>query len=99
MGAVQVLELPYLVGALGDGVEAGGLALTGTGGLGLSVAPGLAAVAGVFSQTAVAGSLLTRQALELASSLVPGAPVLLTATGVAFVIAVVRGITGRRRTA
>jgi hypothetical protein len=58
----------------------------------------LAAVAGAFSETAVAGSRLTRQALEMASSLVIGAPVLLTATGVAFVIAVFRGITGRRRT-
>ena len=58
----------------------------------------LALLAGAFSQTAdaVAGSMLTRQALELASSLVLGAPVLLTATGVAFVIAVARGVSGRR---
>ncbi|MCU1674099.1 MAG: hypothetical protein JWN77_2212 [Frankiales bacterium] len=59
----------------------------------------LASLAGAFSQTTAAGSFLTRQALELASSLVLGAPVLLTATGVALVIALVRGLTGHRRTA
>jgi hypothetical protein len=59
----------------------------------------LAAAAGAFSQTEAAGSLLTRQALELASSLVLGAPVLLTATGVAFLIALARGVAGRRTTA
>jgi cation transporter-like permease len=57
----------------------------------------LALLAGAFSQTAAVGSVLTRQALELASSLVLGAPVLLTATGLAFVIAVLRGISGRTR--
>ena len=56
----------------------------------------LALVAGAFSQTVAVGSMLTRQVLELASSLFLGAPVLLTATGVAAVIAVIRGALGRR---
>jgi hypothetical protein len=56
----------------------------------------LALLAGAFSQTAPVGGVLTRQALELATSLVLGAPVLLTATGLAFAIAVVRGVAGRR---
>ncbi len=56
----------------------------------------LALVAGAFSQTVAVGSMLTRQVLELASSLFLGAPVLLTATGVAAVIAVLRGSLGRR---
>jgi cation transporter-like permease len=55
----------------------------------------IALLAGAFSQTAAVGGMLTRQALELATSLVLGAPVLLTATGLAFVIAVVRGLAGR----
>jgi cation transporter-like permease len=57
----------------------------------------IALLAGAFSQTAAVGGWATRQALELATSLVLGAPVLLTATGLAFVIAVVRGIAGRGR--
>jgi hypothetical protein len=56
----------------------------------------LALVAGAFSHTGAAGSMMTRQALELATSLVLGAPVLLTATALAFVIAVWRGVSGRR---
>ena len=56
----------------------------------------LALLAGAFSQTIAVGSMLTRQALELTSALVLGAPVLLTATGLAFLIAVGRGIAGRR---
>jgi hypothetical protein len=56
----------------------------------------LALFAGAFSKTVGVGGVLTRQALELATSLVLGAPVLLTATGLAFVIAVVRGIAGHR---
>src|SRR4051812_19357829 len=59
----------------------------------------LALLAGAFSQTVAVGSMLTRQALELTSALVLGAPVLLTATGLAFLIAVARGIAGRRTTA
>jgi len=55
--------------------------------------------AGAFSHTGAAGGWLTRQALELATSLVLGAPVLLGATALSFVIAVVRGVTGRRRSA
>jgi hypothetical protein len=56
----------------------------------------LALLAGAFSQTAAVGSMLTRQALELASSLVLGAPVLITATGLALLIALGRGVAGRR---
>jgi hypothetical protein len=56
----------------------------------------LALLAGAFSQTAAVGGVLTRQALELATSLVLGAPVLLTATGLALAIAVVRAVVGRR---
>ncbi|MCA1710413.1 MAG: hypothetical protein LC789_01750 [Actinobacteria bacterium] len=59
----------------------------------------LALLAGAFSEATAAGSLLTRQALELASALVLGAPVLLTATAVALVIALARAISGRRRAA
>lgn len=59
----------------------------------------LALAAGAFSQTSAVGGWLTRQALELATSLVLGAPVLLGATALSFVIAVVRGVTGRRRAA
>lgn len=55
----------------------------------------MALLAGAFSQTAAVGGVLTRNALELATSLVLGAPVLLTATAVSFVIAVVRGVAGR----
>ena len=55
----------------------------------------LALLAGAFSQTPGVGGWMTRQALELATSLVLGAPVLLTATGAAFVIAVVRAVVGR----
>jgi hypothetical protein len=57
----------------------------------------IALLAGAFSQTAAVGGVLTRNALELATSLVLGAPVLLTATALAFVIAVVRAIAGRHR--
>jgi cation transporter-like permease len=56
----------------------------------------LALVAGAFTQTAAVGGWMTRQALELATSLVLGAPVLLTATGLAFAIAVVRAFLSRR---
>lgn len=56
----------------------------------------LALLAGAFGQTVAVGSMLTRQALELTDALILGAPVLLTATGLAFVIAVVRGVAGRR---
>jgi hypothetical protein len=55
----------------------------------------IALLAGAFSKTTAVGGVLTRQALELATSLVLGAPVLLTATGLAFVIAVARGINFR----
>jgi hypothetical protein len=45
------------------------------------------------------GSFVTRQALELANALVLGAPVLLTATALALVVAVVRALRGRGRAA
>jgi cation transporter-like permease len=57
----------------------------------------IALLAGAFSKTTAAGGWATRQALELATSLVLGAPVLLTATGLALVIAGVRAIAGRTR--
>jgi len=57
----------------------------------------IALLADGFSQTAAAGGWMTRQALELATSLVLGAPVLLTATGLALLIAVVRAVGGRDR--
>ena len=56
----------------------------------------LALLAGAFSQAAPVGGWMTRQALELAMSLVLGAPVLLTATGLAFAIALVRAVLTRR---
>lgn len=58
----------------------------------------LALLAGAFSQTVAVGSMLTRQVLELATSLFLGAPVLLTATAVAGGIALLRGLLGRRPT-
>ena len=50
----------------------------------------LALLGGAVERTATSGSLLTRQALELVNALVLGAPVLLTATALALVIALVR---------
>ena len=51
---------------------------------------------GGLRKTGAGGSWVTRQALELASSLILGAPVLLSATGLALVIALVRAARGRR---
>ena len=56
----------------------------------------VALVAANVSKTAASGSLLTRQALGLTSALVLSAPVLLTGTGLALLIAIVRGLAGRR---
>lgn len=50
----------------------------------------LALLAGALQETEVAGSFLTRQAVELASALVLDAPVLLAATTLALLIAAVR---------
>lgn len=58
----------------------------------------LALLAGAVESTVGSQSLLTRQALELLNALVLGAPVLLTATGLALAIAVMRGALGRRPT-
>ncbi len=57
----------------------------------------LALVGGAVERTIGSGSLLMRQVLALGNALVVGAPVLLAATGLALVIAVVRGVSGRRR--
>jgi hypothetical protein len=56
----------------------------------------LALVGGAVERTIGSGSFLTRQVLELVNALVLGAPVLLAATGLAFVIALVRRLSGRR---
>lgn len=51
---------------------------------------------GAVEGTAATGSFLTRQAIELANALVLGAPVLMAATGLALLIALVRHFGGRR---
>lgn len=56
----------------------------------------LVLLGGAVERTAVVGSFLTQQALELVNALVLGAPVLLAATGAALVVAVLRGMYGRR---
>ena len=56
----------------------------------------LALAAGAVERTAASGSFLTRQAIELVNALVLGAPVLMAATGLALVIAVMRHLGGRR---
>lgn len=56
----------------------------------------LAFVGGAAEGTTVGGSFLNQQALEMASALVLGAPILLTATGVALVIALLRAMSSRR---
>lgn len=56
----------------------------------------LALVAGAYEALAGGSSVMTRQAIEMVDALVLSAPVLLTATGLALVIAIVRAVTGRR---
>jgi len=56
----------------------------------------LAFIGAAVEGRAGAGSFLTQQAIEMAGSLVLGAPVLLAATGVALLIAAVRAVSGRR---
>jgi hypothetical protein len=56
----------------------------------------LALAGTAIGQTGVAGSFVKRQALELVSALVLGAPVLYTATALAAVIAIVRARTAPR---
>lgn len=56
----------------------------------------LALIGGAVERTAQTGSFLTQQAIELVNALVLGAPVLMTATGAALVVALVRW-TSRRR--
>ncbi len=50
----------------------------------------LALIGAAIGNTAVAGSFVTQQALELVSALILGAPTLYAATGLALVIALVR---------
>lgn len=57
----------------------------------------LALLGGAVERAGEPGSLLTQQALELVNALVLGAPVLVTATGLALVVAVVRWLRGRHR--
>lgn len=56
----------------------------------------LALLAGSVEASAGSQSMLVRQAIELTDALVLGAPVLLTATGAALVVAVARAVAGRR---
>ena len=56
----------------------------------------LALIGGAVERTAMPGSFLTQQAIELVNALVLGAPVLLTATGAALLVAVARWQVGRR---
>ncbi len=55
----------------------------------------LAFVGGALDPVGSGGSFLTQQALEMANALVLGAPVLLTATGLALAVAVVRSLSAR----
>ena len=57
----------------------------------------LAFVGGVVEQTGQTGSFLAQQSLEMANSLILDAPVLLTATGLALVIAGARALMARRK--
>jgi hypothetical protein len=59
----------------------------------------LALIGSAVERAGEPGSFVTRQALELANALVLGAPVLLTATALALVVAVVRALRGRGRAA
>ena len=56
----------------------------------------LALLGGAVERTAAAGSLLTRQALELVNALVVNFPVLVSATALSLLVAVARGVVGRR---
>lgn len=55
----------------------------------------LALAGGAAERAGAPGSFVSRQALELVNALVLGAPVLLTATAVALVVAVGRAVAGR----
>lgn len=56
----------------------------------------LALLGGAVERTAATGSFITQQAIELVNALLIGAPVLLTATGSALVVAALRWAAGRR---
>ena len=53
--------------------------------------------AGLLESSGAGSSWLSHQALEMTTSLILGAPVLLTGTGLALLVALTRSITGRRR--
>lgn len=55
----------------------------------------LALVAGVVERTAASGSFVMQQVIQLANALILGAPVLMVATGLALVVALVRYFGGR----
>lgn len=56
----------------------------------------LAFVGGAMERVGKPGSFLSRQAVEMANALVLGAPVLLTATAMALIVALARAIRRRR---
>lgn len=56
----------------------------------------LALVGGTIESTTASGSFLSKQALEIVNALVLGAPVLVAAALAALVVAVGRGVRGRR---
>lgn len=55
----------------------------------------LALIGGAVERTAVAGSFVTQQAIELANALILGAPILMAATGAALLVALARWAGGR----
>jgi hypothetical protein len=57
----------------------------------------LAFLGGAVEQAGEPGSFITQQGLELANALFVGAPVLVVATLLALLVAVGRGLRGRRR--
>jgi hypothetical protein len=59
----------------------------------------LALIGGLVERAGDPGSLITRQAVELVNALVLGAPVLLSATALALLVALGRTAAGRRPTA
>jgi cation transporter-like permease len=56
----------------------------------------LALLGGAVEKAAEPGSFVTQQALELVNALVLGAPVLISATAVALLVALARAVLGRR---
>lgn len=56
----------------------------------------LAFLGGVVERTGASGSFLSRQALEMVDALIVNAPVLISATALALIVAVARHMTGRQ---